>query len=268
MATHDAQGRELFVCSECKCRRIATEFDVDRHGHRRKGCLRCKAKREARKCPHGRQPYACRSCDATLFCEHGKKRSHCLPCGGGGVCRHGRRMDKACHECPVEGRERNPDAHAKEDHYDRLRKPGTVWERIKGDPEKLAARRLYQVLAKYRKDFPDDQNPPTTTAEATARRFQNGVERRRREREEQAAAQAPLSDADLFEILGFDFSIEVARAVPPPDEVTPAQPPADVAQRKFGYATAADEGSPPLRESSSCDCFFSGCSHSERVYYN
>ena len=59
MATHDAQGRELFVCSECKCRRIATEFDVDRHGHRRKGCLRCKARREARKCPHGLRPTYC-----------------------------------------------------------------------------------------------------------------------------------------------------------------------------------------------------------------
>ena len=86
-------------------------------------------------------------------------------------------MDKPCHECPVEGRDRNPDAHAKEEFYDRVRKPGTVWERLKSDPEKLAARRLQQVLAKYRKDFPDDVNPPTTTDEATARRL---VERRRR----------------------------------------------------------------------------------------
>ena len=93
---------------------------------------------------------------------------------------HGYRLDKVCHECPVEGRERNPDARAKEEHYDRMRKPGTAWERFKGDPEKLAARRLQQVLAKYRKDFPDDENPPTTTAETTARR----VERRRREREQ------------------------------------------------------------------------------------
>ena len=97
-----------------------------------------------------------------------------------------------------------------------MRKPGTVWERVKSDPEKLAARRLYQVLAKYRKDFPDDVNPPTTTAEVTARRFQNGVDRRRREREQltnaetgpppppltDGSAKAPnLSDADLADLL-------------------------------------------------------------------
>ena len=93
------------------------------------------------------------------------------------MCRHGHRLDKVCHECPVEGRERNPDARAKEEHYDRMRKPGTAWECFKGDPEKLA---FQQVLAKYRKDFPDDENPPTTTAETTARR----VEHRRREREQ------------------------------------------------------------------------------------
>jgi hypothetical protein len=112
-------------------------------------------------------------------------------------------MDKACHECPVEGRERNPDAHAKADHYDRLRKPGTVWERIKGDSEKLAARRLYQVLRNYRRDFPDDPNPPTTAAEVTVRRIQNGVERRRRECEELAAKGPKLTDDELADILGF-----------------------------------------------------------------
>ena len=69
---------------------------------------------------------------------------------------------------PRRGRDHNPDAHTKEEFYDRVRKPGTVWDRLKSDPEKMAARRLQQVLAKYRKDFPDDENPPTTTAEATA----------------------------------------------------------------------------------------------------
>jgi hypothetical protein len=180
MATHDAQGRELIVCSKCGCRHIADDYELDRHGHRRKSCKSCKEKRESKKCPHGRQPYSCRSCDATSFCEHDKRRSRCLQCGGGGVCRHGRRMDKPCHECPVEGRDHNPDAHAKEEFYDRVRKPGTVWERLKSDPEKMAARRLQQVLTKYRKDFPDDENPPTTAAEVTARR----VECRRREREQ------------------------------------------------------------------------------------
>ena len=63
MATHDAQGRELFVCSECKCRRVEAEFEVDRHGNRRRGCILCKTRREARKCEHGRQRKECCECD-------------------------------------------------------------------------------------------------------------------------------------------------------------------------------------------------------------
>ena len=46
MATHNAEGKELFVCGNCKCRRTAGEYDVDRHGHRRKGCIPCRIKRE------------------------------------------------------------------------------------------------------------------------------------------------------------------------------------------------------------------------------
>ena len=46
MATHNAEGKELFVCGNCKCRRTADEYDVDRHGHRRKGCIPCRLKRE------------------------------------------------------------------------------------------------------------------------------------------------------------------------------------------------------------------------------
>ena len=108
------------------------------------------------------------------------------------MCRHGRRMDKACHECPAEGRERNPNAclttAARPETLERWRKPGTAWERVKADPEALAARRLYQVLWKYCKEFPEDANPPTTAAEATARRMQHA--RDRRERERLATAQA------------------------------------------------------------------------------
>ena len=117
------------------------------------------------------------------------------------MCRHGRPMYKVCHDCPAEGRESNPEARAKEEHYDRLRKPGTTWDRLKSDPDKIAARRLYQVLQKYRKDYPDDPNPPPTTgADVTARRIMNNTERRRRESEEQART---LTDDELAELIGF-----------------------------------------------------------------
>ena len=112
-------------------------------------------------------------------------------------------MDKTCHDCPAGARERNPDARAKEEHYDRLRKPGTIWERMKTDPDKLAARRLYQVLQNYRRDYPDDPNPPTTAAEVTVRRIENSSERRRRESEEQAAKGLTLTDDELAELIGF-----------------------------------------------------------------
>ena len=45
MADHDAQGRDLFICGKCKCRRTRQEFEVDRHGHRRKCCIPCKQNR-------------------------------------------------------------------------------------------------------------------------------------------------------------------------------------------------------------------------------
>ena len=110
-------------------------------------------------------------------------------------------MDKPCHDCPAGARERNPDARAKEEHYDRLRKDGTVWERLKTDPDKLAARRLYQVLHKYRKDYPDDPNPPTTAAEVRASRIKNNSERRRRESDEQAAKGLTLTDNEVTALL-------------------------------------------------------------------
>ena len=114
-------------------------------------------------------------------------------------------MKKPCRDCPEGAREPNPDARAKEEHYDRLRKDGTTWERVKADPDKLAARRLYQVLHKYRKDYPEDPNPPTTAAEVRARRIKNNIERRRRESEEQAPKPQPqgLTADDLAELLGF-----------------------------------------------------------------
>ena len=56
MTTHDAQGRELFLCSECKCRRIGSSYELDRHGHRRKGCIPCKQRRESRKAKETKAP--------------------------------------------------------------------------------------------------------------------------------------------------------------------------------------------------------------------
>ena len=83
MATHNADGKELFVCGACKCRRTADEFDVDRHGHRRKGCVPCQRKREANRCPHGKLlKRDCQTCCPGKFCEHGKciDRHTCVVC--------------------------------------------------------------------------------------------------------------------------------------------------------------------------------------------
>ena len=89
MSTHDAQGRELFTCSECKCRRIADQFDLDRLGFRRKTCISCRLKREARasrKCPHGRRKEVCQLCSPDKFCVHGKCKSRhtCVVCDPAG----------------------------------------------------------------------------------------------------------------------------------------------------------------------------------------
>ena len=86
MATHNADGKELFVCGACKCRRTADEFDVDRHGHRHKGCIICKHRREMSKCKHGRKCSDCQLCSPDKFCEHGKCKSRhtcdvCDPAG-------------------------------------------------------------------------------------------------------------------------------------------------------------------------------------------
>ena len=86
MTTHDAHGRELFVCTECKCRSTAEHYDVDRHGNRRKTCLACKRRREARKCAHGKQKWDCRLCAPDKFCKHGKCkiRQTCSVCNAAG----------------------------------------------------------------------------------------------------------------------------------------------------------------------------------------
>ena len=55
------------------------------------------------------------------------------------------------------------------------------YQKVKNDPELLAARRLQQVLACYKRDFPNDPDPPTTQTEVT--------ERRKRHRLSEAVAQ-------------------------------------------------------------------------------
>lgn len=46
----DANGVELTRCTACKCWWWAiADFALDRHGLRRKTCIHCKAKRQAKK---------------------------------------------------------------------------------------------------------------------------------------------------------------------------------------------------------------------------
>ena len=82
MARFNTAGLELLKCSQCDGWRTDEEYDKDRHGIRRKGCIPCRLKREARKCPHGRQKLVCEVCSPGNFCEHGKcsYRHNCSVC--------------------------------------------------------------------------------------------------------------------------------------------------------------------------------------------
>ena len=79
--------------------------------------------------------------------------------------------------------------------------PGRCGGDLRVTQKKLTARRLYQVLSKYRKDFPNDVNQLTTTDEATARQFQNKVELRRREREQAPKDPLKLTNTEVTQLL-------------------------------------------------------------------
>ena len=104
MATHNAEGKELFICGVCKCRRTVDEYDVDRHGHRRKGCTPCRLKREAKKCHHGRRKELCEICSPEKFCEHGHciNRHTCEICDPAGNERR-KKVRNACEFAQQEG---------------------------------------------------------------------------------------------------------------------------------------------------------------------
>ena len=99
MATHNAEGKELFVCGNCKCRRTADEYDVDRHGHRRKGCIPCRLKREGKVVTPGR---VCEDCGASHKNRSDNKCNTCrlVKCA---LCQEGFRRcyqnHKLCHRC-------------------------------------------------------------------------------------------------------------------------------------------------------------------------
>ena len=99
MATHTAGGKELFVCGNCKCRRTADEYDVDRHGHRRKGCIPCRLKREGKGVTPGR---VCEDCGASHKNRSDNKCNTCrlVKCA---LCQEGFRRcyqnHKLCHRC-------------------------------------------------------------------------------------------------------------------------------------------------------------------------
>jgi hypothetical protein len=81
MTTHNADGKELFICGACKCRHTADEFDLDRHGIRRKCCIPCQVKREAGKCEN-----------TALVCA---AQRTCQECGSN----HRNRKDNICNNC-------------------------------------------------------------------------------------------------------------------------------------------------------------------------
>ena len=99
MANFDAQGRELFKCPACNKRQTSEGYEVDRHGHRRKTCNDCKAKREASKCEHNRRRHICKDCGGAGLCKHNRQRSVCKDCGGGAsICEHNR-LRRVCKDC-------------------------------------------------------------------------------------------------------------------------------------------------------------------------
>jgi hypothetical protein len=86
MATHDSKGNELILCSRCKCRRLVVDYELDRHGHRQKGCIPCKQKRLA---------------NPQKKCEHNKRRDKCAECKN-------RKKEKQTEVPPVEVKEEMP----------------------------------------------------------------------------------------------------------------------------------------------------------------
>ena len=98
MATHDAQGNELILCSRCKCRRLVSEFELDRHGHKRKSCVHCKQKRTQQTCEHKKRRERCAECGGSEICEHKTRRERCIECGGTAMCEH-KRQRPTCLEC-------------------------------------------------------------------------------------------------------------------------------------------------------------------------
>ena len=94
----DGAGLELFKCSSCAMKHVADQFEVDRHDRRRKCCIPCKARRDARRCPHGRQRAACKDCGGGSICEHGRRRNRCKDCGGSSICEHDR-LRATCKAC-------------------------------------------------------------------------------------------------------------------------------------------------------------------------
>ena len=71
-------------CAGCKKRFFEEGFKVDRLGRHLKTCLECnirdKARRDSKKCEHGRQRINCRDCGGAGFCKHEHLRSQCRIC--------------------------------------------------------------------------------------------------------------------------------------------------------------------------------------------
>lgn len=90
--------QETIRCSNCRCERFVSEFDITRLGRRLKTCQTCKAGRERNKCEHHRKRSQCVDCGGASICNHKRRREQCVPCGGSQICLHQRIRDK-CREC-------------------------------------------------------------------------------------------------------------------------------------------------------------------------
>lgn len=57
-----------------------------------------KAKKVAKKCPHGKQKQYCGDCGGSQMCVHKRQKRQCRDCGGANYCSHGTRKSR-CREC-------------------------------------------------------------------------------------------------------------------------------------------------------------------------
>lgn len=90
-------------CSRCYNNKYIHDFSVYCNGRPYKTCIMCnEAKKNAKKCHHGKRKNNCKDCGGGSVCEHNKIRSICKKCVGGSICEHLRERRK-CKDCDFGG---------------------------------------------------------------------------------------------------------------------------------------------------------------------